>query len=719
MPEHESQKRGLHPLALAVLALWAGLVVFAFFREHPLKINYVLRLIRNYQPPPVPSDFLKILAAAKHILLACILTLAGILAGRRILSMLGIGHAEKSPRESSADRWETIAALTLALGLGWGVLIYAVFLLGAVGGLYTAAIWGLIALSFLCGRGEISPLFKDLAIAIGRGESTTNKSVTTPFHRLAAAAVCGMLLLIAIIALAPSITHDAMVYHLNVPRQYILEHAIVPIAYNLFANTFLNIEMLYTSALLLDDFMLANLLHYILGIAVLALLYSFARANFGRAVAALATLMFFFNPVVLSQMQFAYVDVGITFYFLLAFFCLWKWKCEGDRRWFFLMCVFAGIFAATKYTSIYGLATLGLATGAVSLGIASDSGTSGRRMWGAARDMAQFGLIITLFVLPYLIKNYVISGNPVYPVAFNIFGGEWLVPAQVERMLGYVDSHGMGRDWRHMLALPWNITIHGKVGFDNFDATITPLWLALLPALLLTRPNPPLVRWATAISAVYFLSWASYTHITRYTMPIFPLLSLVCAYAVVRLIDRAASHSAGLSKAVKVGAVFLCGIVWFSFSYFFPLRVPAEFGPAVWGEQTRDEFLGKKVISYEVFKYINEELPGDARLVFFWDNRGYFCDRPKIGDSVIEAPTMIELLHDSGSARAFYKKLVSDGYTHVMFNRLFFAKFPTHTTSEEDRLKFDADMKVFEKFLKRFCEPLFEADMAEVYALKK
>ena len=115
--------------------------------------------------------------------------------------------------------------------------------------------------------------------------------------------------------------------------------------------------------------------------------------------------------------------------------------------------------------------------------------------------------------------------------------------------------------------------------------------------------------------------------------------------------------------------------MWFSFVYFYPLRVPSEFGPVVWGEQAPDEFLSARVPNYPVFAYINKKLPPDARLAFFWDNRGFFCERPQVGDSVFEAPSMIELAHEAGSAEAFRAKLEKMGITHILFNGLFLARF--------------------------------------------
>ncbi len=706
MPEGDHNgNRWRLPAAIGILALWAMWVMRRFYHEHPLRFEHLRRLVERFQPPPPPTDLLKIASAGKHLLLACLFVAVGILVGRRILALAGVRRADGG----KGERCEIVIELMLALGLGWGLLMYLAFFLGVIGGLYTAVMWGLLLVLPLICRGEFFPLFRDLRALTRRGES---KKVG-PLALIGAAWAAIMLALILIMALAPSITHDAMVYHLNLPRNYILAHRIVAIPYDLFSNTFFNLEMLYMSALLVDDFILANLLHYALGLGVLALLYAFARSSLGAATAAIATLMLFFNPVVLNELPIAYIDVGMTFYFMLAMYCMWRWKTDGEGRWFALLCVFAGIFAGMKYTSIYGLVTIFLLIAAV------EHFSEKRQAARAVKRLAIFGGTVTIFVLPYLIKNYVITGNPVYPVAYNVFGGHWLVDGQVARMLAYVDSHGMGHDWRHMLALPWNITIYGKAGFDRFDATITPLWLILFPALLITRPNPPVVRWSALACIVYFLSWAAYTHITRYMMPMFPLLSLACAHAVVALETETGRLSERLAAWYRWCAILLCGFVWFSFSYFYPSLIPADFGPVVWGEQTRDEFLAKKVLNYGAFKYINESLPADARVMFFWDNRGYFCERSKIGDSVIEAPSMIELAHEAGSAKAFRKKLGKMGITHIMFNRLFLTRFPTHTVSKKDERRHDADLRILEKFLKGYCEPLFEADWATVYALRE
>ncbi len=705
MPDNGTLKKTLSYLLFGVLAVWAGLVMYRFYREHPLGLTQFYRLMLRVKPLPLPAGFQKIAIAAKYLALACLLAATGVLAGRQLLKLAGVAT---QPESSSDSKRRFTQELILALGLGWGFLMYFTFLLGVLGGLYSAAIWMLIVLLLCVCLRDIPALVRELRLLLKADEA----QALDPLQTIGIVSVAVMLLFIIIMALAPSITHDAMVYHLDVPKIYTQAHRIAAVPYNLFSNTFLNMEMLYAVALLVDDFILANLIHYIFGVATVVFLYYVVQGAFGCATAILTVLIFFFNPSFLNQMPLAYGDIGMTFYFSLALYCLWKWRTEGSKRWFVLLCVFAGIFAGMKYTAIYGLFTLCVMIAAVEL----SSGK--RRIIKTIRRLALFGLAVTVFVAPYLIKNYLITGNPVYPVMYNVFDGRWLCQGQVSRMLEYVASHGMGHDWRHMVALPWNITIFGNTGFANFDTVITPLWLIFLPAFIFIRPKPSFVKWAALACTLYFLSWAASTHITRYMMPIFPLLSFLCAFTIIDLARKAASLSDAFSKGFKVVAVLICGLVWFSFSYFYPPKVPAEFGPVVWGSQTRDEFLAIKVPNYRVFKYISEELPPDARLMFFWDNRGFFCNKSKVGDSVIEAPMMIELAHKAGSADAFHSLLKEMGVTHVLFNFFFFEKFPTHKISKEDDLRFANDLLIFHSFLTKHCVTLFSSMDATLYEVR-
>ncbi|RJP68511.1 MAG: phospholipid carrier-dependent glycosyltransferase [Candidatus Abyssobacteria bacterium SURF_17] len=704
MHEDYGESRAIKLLLFCALVLWAAVVLVRFFQEHPLEPQHVWQLIRTFRFPLPSRNLSNIASSLKHLILASLLIATGVLGGSCVLYAAKLKPAGNFLNE----KWNFIQYLLLALGLGWGILMYVIFLLGIAGALYSGVVWGVIGVMLLIGLSQAPSLMKEFASIYRIGASERGSVL----ERLGKVALFIIMVLLATIALAPSITHDAMVYHLNVPRVYAHEHGIVPIPYNLFSNTVLNVEMLYAAALLIDEFILANLIHYALGVGAIAFLYGFARATFGRATAILAVLILVLNPPVLNEMPIAYVDMAMMFYFLLAASCLWRWRTEGSEGWFRLFCVFAGIFAGIKYTALHGLISLGV------LLIVSELTSRGRLTGAIVKRAAIFGATVAVLVLPYLVKNYVVTGNPFYPLMYDLFDGRWLAPRQVERMLAYVSAHGMGRDFRSFAALPWNITIFGKAGFENFDTTVTPLWLILLPAFVLVRRKPAVLKWSAPLCVIYFISWAASTHITRYLMPIFPVLSLMCAHTIVAMGKGISKLPRPLTLAFKAAALAACGLVWFSFAYFYPLLVPSEFGAAVWGDEKAEDFLARKVPNYPVFQYINENLPPDARLMFLWDNRGFFCERPQIGDSVFEAPSMLELAHKAGSTAAFREKLCEMRITHILLNELFFVRFPPFSVSEEDKARIAADIEMLERFLAEYCVPLFSADGATVFALR-
>ena len=126
MHKNEPQRSLFQYIAFGILAGWAFLVLFRFYQEHTLGFTRSLRLIAEFQPPPLPASFLKVLTIVKHLFLAFILIFAGMLTGRRLLGLIWADR----PLGGSEDKWSVGQNLMMALGLGWGLMMYLTFLYG-------------------------------------------------------------------------------------------------------------------------------------------------------------------------------------------------------------------------------------------------------------------------------------------------------------------------------------------------------------------------------------------------------------------------------------------------------------------------------------------------------------------------------------------------------------------------------------------------------------
>lgn len=698
MNEREARANKLLYVGLGALALWTVFVIVLFFRSYPLNPAHAVNLIRNLAPPPFPSEFFKIVLAIKRLFLIALLTTAGVVTGRRLLRALGA----LPQGERGSARWDIMQELALALGLGWGLLIYANFLLGALGGLYPTAAWGLIALAVLLCLFEFPLLIQDLK-HLFRPQEPGERSLA---FWGGGAALLTVALLLVVAALSPRIPHDAMVYHLNIPRIYADAHGFIAIPYHIFSNMFLNMEMLYMTPLLMGDYVIGNLTHLVLGVASALFLYGFARGILGPAVAMLATLMFVLTPTALDLAPVCMVDLGMTFYFLLAVGCFWKWKSEGSRAWFILLGVFAGVFAGIKYTSITGLIAVS--------GVIAVAGMSspGRRINRTAESLMLFVVIVSAFLAPYFVKNYLIADNPVYPLFSDLLGGRWLVPGQEEKLAAvHLNEYGMGRSLWNLLALPWNVTMRG----GYFREILTPLWLIFLPGFVLLRPKPSLLKWIILLCAIYFAAWAFSAQNARFLLPIFPFLSLLAAWTIVELARRSflASRGAGITYTVFMAAAL--GLVWLCIAVSYLLPIPSEYGPVVWGKESREDYLSRTVFDYAALTYMNENLPKNAKLMFVFENRAFFCDRPYIGDIFFKAPNMLELFHNAGSGEAFKRELAEMEITHILYNERFHKSYPP--PNKKDRVRQEALLELFREFLDRHCAPLFADGGATIYAI--
>ena len=177
--------------------------------------------------------------------------------------------------------------------------IAVVFILAATQMLSAASVWTVVALvaasaAFTAVR---RPIFLKSA---WRADTAVDRG--WPLHAIVAlAAIAATAAALFLLALRPIPAWDADTYHLTVPRLYIEHGGFRRIGFNVYSNWPMDVEMLYTLGMLLQDYLLATLVHLAFALFTIAALGRALALRGFKWAGLLAAILFLANEVVLAE----------------------------------------------------------------------------------------------------------------------------------------------------------------------------------------------------------------------------------------------------------------------------------------------------------------------------------------------------------------------------------------------------------------------------------
>ncbi len=171
----------------------------------------------------------------------------------------------------------------------------------------------------------------------------------------------------------------------------------------------------------------------------------------------------------------------------------------------------------------------------------------------------------------------------------------------------------------------------------QFDGILGPIFLLTLPFLAGLRRWETPVRVILVYALLTFLFWASSAQQIRYLIPLFPLLALVTGAIMTRYRNRKRIFAL-LLCIVAASLAFNGYHIIREFMKIAPLRVAV-------GIESRDEFLSRTLPHYPMYRFVNRNLPPDARVfLLYMKNYTFLCDRDCYADSMFEAHTLQKIL---------------------------------------------------------------------------
>ncbi|HUW23829.1 MAG TPA: tetratricopeptide repeat protein [bacterium] len=593
--------------------------------------------------------------------------------GLGIICMIAFGIGRKILKLLRIEGKSILESTIFALGLGFGSLSLMMFGLGILKLYYTWVIYSVLGVLSVFSFFEVKKVWKQ------KPRLPSPKTGPTMFTIF----FWGMLGVAAVInlagALVPAVFYDSLVFHLAVPSLYKISHGIRYIE-TIFTSQFpQNMQMLYTLSLLLGTHILAKLMHWIMGILVVLLVYTFGRKYFNYRVGLLAAAIFYTIPMVAMQSRVTGVDLCLTFYEFLAVFALVNWfvingRDEKQKRargsWLITAGIFSGLAMGTKYTAMYGFLLFAISIFLITIIVHKE------KIKISFKKTFLFCAVATALFSPWLIKNTVYTNNPFHPFLSSMFKSKnFYLDSKYARIDIEVYLNRGAKKWstystrniKEWLIFPWTLT---KKGNDS-NSFVGPIFLYLLPLLFFLRKES-LIKFLIFLGVAWFFAWSLLaTRNLRYFISGLTLFGIIISY----LLIKVEKENRYFTK-ILIFLVFLMLINNIGWSLIILTKNKDPWG-VVLGRESREEYLYRDSIGFNlmpyyfpVVKYINENLPLDAKVLFIGEARGYYCEREFV-TSLAEDPysIVIRLVRSCKDTDELLERLKNLGITHVLYNR--------------------------------------------------
>ncbi|MCS6777827.1 MAG: DUF1420 family protein [Chloroherpetonaceae bacterium] len=493
-----------------------------------------------------------------------------------------------------------------AATLGLGLLCYLPFLLFAAGVGSPRVVASVTLCLFLLLLPAQWRIWRAV-ISVSRQSLHTWVRNGPDFTWLLVLAVTPKLIVVFLKALCPPTDPDGLHYHLTAPLKYLDAGRFEYLPTYLHLNWPMAVEMLFGIGMAFHRHYAASIVEFGFGVLLLLSLYSFGKSIASPTAGWIAAVTGFY--LFRGLMSMAYIDIGLSQFILLATYALYLgWHARSEEStgaacvhaWWNLSALLAGMTAATKLTGI----VWGIVLAAVVFMLArhAPAGTARTGPWRIAFIQAvRYASICILFVAPWYVRAWVMTGDPMYP-----FLWKWFHPIDWD-----ADAHRRLTEYlRDFITLPSMRLTPAQVAQVKL---ISGLVVLLAGLIFLSRPAThtlrPLSLFTVAALALQVLLGGIYL---RYLIPLLLPLILVILWVVDRMLLR---HT----WARTVAGLLLVGLHWGEHHLLhYPHRVLAEIQqalPVVLGRVSREQYLARRLPNFPILEWANHHLPPGSNVV--------------------------------------------------------------------------------------------------------
>jgi len=281
---------------------------------------------------------------------------------------------------------------------------------------------------------------------------------------------------------------------------------------------------------------------------------------------------------------------------------------------------------------------------------------------------AAFGFAAIASGFQWYAWNALHTGDPVFPMFFEWLGRDdvafWSADYSVwfKKALRKIERDVPRSLW-WFIGYPFKATFDSLPVFEARRIGLGPFGMLVLPFavfgawFLRERMRQSRLFVYAVVCALFYALWffTGSSQRIRHLVPVLPLFLLVVTVAAARFADLKKAHSPLWAAMGLTLIVQLAGHGVFSLAY---LKHQA-------GNDSREVFLSRNLLAYDVVPWINANLGSNDRLFLGYRQILYYLKVPYFfGSSHIQ--TQVELRTGRVQPKTLYRQLKSIGVTHVL-----------------------------------------------------
>jgi hypothetical protein len=503
---------------------------------------------------------------------------------------------------------------------------------------------------------------------------------------------CTILVLLgtALCALAPVTDGDALCYHLQVPKVFLIQGS-VGFAPDLHETVYpLVTELLYALALEFRGPVACRWIQWMLGLVFAASVVALARPSLGRR-AWLAGAIALSVPAVSCGMSAPLNDVALAAFGTAAILAWVRLHQTPSIRTAALAGALAGLALGVKYPALVlcGLLCLGIVLRCVLAAVrrrelssslrrasrragspledpiapseawatlpasSTASLVQGSGQAGAAIPAGRWLILAGVYLGIMLsvggcwyVRAYVHTGNPVYPYFRELFGNSGLLEV-------------LAPDKRPLAVTPWNMLLAliplslAPDRFDSFAHQFGPVFLLFLPALLIERA-PRRVLGLVGLGYLFLMICLTERQSMRFVLLALGPMSVGVAYM---------AHGWSLRRTLPARLLLWCLLLALAFQSSLALARSRHVLGFMMGRESLSDYLARVEPTFHIGRWAAANLPSTARLIG-QDHRGFYIPRPYTMELAHRRRTGLGSHGESpGQVIAHFQK---SGFTHLL-----------------------------------------------------